>query len=71
MPLDPVAGVPDSVAVPSPLSTKVTPLGSAPDSESWGDGSPVVVTVNAPDDPSWKVVAAAEVIDGAKAVPAT
>ena len=44
----PAAGVPARVAVPSPLSTKVTPAGSAPVSVSAGVGNPVVVTVNVP-----------------------
>ena len=44
----PAAGVPARVAVPSPLSTKVTPVGSAPVSLSAGVGNPVVVTVNVP-----------------------
>ena len=44
----PAAGVPASVAVPSPLSTNVTPAGSAPVSVSAAVGNPVVVTVNVP-----------------------
>ena len=44
----PAAGVPARVAVPSPLSTKVTPVGSAPVSLSAAVGVPVVVTVNVP-----------------------
>ena len=47
----PAAGVPASVAVPSPLSTKVTPVGRAPVSLSAGVGNPVVVTVNVPSVP--------------------
>ena len=40
-------GVPPSVAVPFPLSVKVTPLGRAPDSLRVGVGKPpVVVTLN-------------------------
>jgi len=66
-----VVGVPDRDAVPSPLSTNVTPPGSAPDSDSWADGSPREVTAKLPDVPSWKVVLAADVIVGAKAVLAT
>ena len=66
-----VVGVPLRVAVPSPLSLKLTPLGRGPDSETAAVGSPVVVTVKEPADPSWKVVLATEVIDGANAVVAT
>jgi hypothetical protein len=61
----PVAGVPARVAVPLPWSTKVTPDGNAPISESDGLGNPVLVTVNDPALPSLKVVLAAEVTDGA------
>src|SRR5271166_1270386 len=43
------AGVPERVAVSSPLSTKVTPVGSAPDSTNEIGLSPVVVTVKLPD----------------------
>ena len=60
----PLAGVPDRVAVPSPLLTKVTPLGSVPDSVSVAFGFPVLVTVNVPALPSANVVLAAEVMDG-------
>ena len=42
----PDAGVPLNVAVPFPLFTNVTLLGSAPVSVSDGVGVPVVVTVN-------------------------
>ena len=38
-------GVPAIVAVPLPLSLKVTEIGSAPDSVRAGAGEPVVVTV--------------------------
>jgi hypothetical protein len=58
-------GVPDSVADPLPLSTKVTPDGRDPDSVSAGTGLPVAVTVNVLGTPGMKVVAAALVIDGA------
>ncbi len=62
----PAAGVPASVAVPSRLSTKVTPEGSAPVSVSGvGTGNPVVVTVNAPAVPVVNVVLSALVIAGA------
>ena len=62
----PVAGVPESVAVPSPLSTKVTPAGNDPVSLSGvGIGKPVVVTVNVPNVPVVNVVLSALVIAGA------
>ncbi len=48
MPAVPPAGVPLSVAVPLPLSTNVTPLGSAPVRVSVGVGTPLVVTVKLP-----------------------
>ena len=60
-----MAGVPASVAVPSPLSTKVTPVGSAPVSLSAAVGNPVVVTVNVPSVPVVNVVLSALVIAGA------
>jgi hypothetical protein len=59
------AGVPASVAVPFPLSTNVTPVGSAPVSVSAGSGKPVVVTVKVPAWPTVNVVLAALVIAGA------
>ncbi len=65
MPPVPAAGVPDSVAVPLPLSWKVTPVGKVPDSERLGAGYPEVVTVKLPAVPTVKVVEAAEVIAGA------
>ena len=46
VPALPTAGVPERVAVPLRLSTKVMPEGSAPVSESAEVGIPVVVTVN-------------------------
>ena len=61
----PAAGVPASVAVPLPLSTKVTPEGSAPVPVSVEFGNPVVVTVNVPAVPVVNVVLAALVIAGA------
>ncbi len=61
----PAAGVPDRVAVPSPLSVKVTPLGNVPVSLSAAVGLPVDVTVKVPDDPSMKVVSFADVMAGA------
>jgi hypothetical protein len=44
VPLVPAAAVPARVAVPLPLSVKVTPDGSVPDSVMAGVGLPVVVT---------------------------
>jgi len=64
MPPAPLPGVPDSVAVLSPLSTKVTPDGRALVSLIDGVGLPVVVTVKVPALPSVKAVASALVIAG-------
>jgi hypothetical protein len=50
------AGVPASVAVPSPLSVNVTPPGNAPVWLSVGFGNPVVVTANVPALPAVKVM---------------
>jgi hypothetical protein len=61
----PAAGVPASVAVPFPLSAKITPPGNEPVSDSTGCGFPVEVTVNVPADPTVNVVDAADVIAGA------
>jgi len=61
----PDAGVPLSVAVPFPLLTNVTPLGSAPVSDSVGDGVPVVVIVKLPAVPTVNVAVLALVIVGA------
>jgi hypothetical protein len=61
----PCVGVPDRVAVPSPLSMKLTPLGKVPVSESDGAGKAAVVTVKLFDEPSMKEVELAEVIAGA------
>ncbi len=61
----PAAGVPDNVAVPLPLSWKVTPEGKVPDSERLGVGYPEVVTVKLPAVPTVKVVELAEVMVGA------
>jgi hypothetical protein len=58
----PDAGVPDSVPVPSPLSTNVTPEGSEPVTLSAGVGVPTVVTVKLPVDPTVKVVLLPEVM---------
>ena len=64
----PAAGVPDNVAVPLLLLTKVTPVGSAPDSLMLMPapvGKPVVVTEKVPAIPTVKVVLFALVIVGA------
>ena len=61
----PAAGVPARVAVPSLLSTKVTPVGSAPVSLKAEVANPVVVTVNVPNVPVANVVLSALVIAGA------
>jgi hypothetical protein len=61
--------VPARVAVPLPLSWKVTPLGRMPVPLSAGVGVPVAVTVNPPADPAVNVVLAALVI--AAGVPVT
>jgi len=57
-------GVPLSVAVPLPLSWKLTPLGNVPDWLMLGVGDPVVVTVNVPNAPTVNVVLLALVIAG-------
>ena len=57
--------VPLNVAVPLPLSPKVTPAGSAPLSVIVPTGDPLVVTVNVPAFPTVNVVAFALVIAGA------
>ena len=56
--------MPANVAVPFPLSLKVTPLGSVPVSVSDGVGVPVVVTEKVLAVPTVKVVLLALVIDG-------
>ena len=62
----PASGVPLSVPVPSPLSTKVSVPGrAAPPIAIAGAGKPVVVTVNVPACPTVNVVALALVISGA------
>ena len=53
------------VAVPLPLSVKVSPAGSAPDSVIAGVGSPVVVTVKLNAAPTIEVAEAALVMVGA------
>jgi hypothetical protein len=65
VPAVPDAGVPLSVAVPFPLLTNVTPLGSAPLSLTDGVGVPVAVTVKLPAVPTVNVVLLALVIAGA------
>jgi hypothetical protein len=61
----PLDGVPERVPVPSPLSVKLTPVGSVPVTASAGVGLPVDVTVKLPGVPAVKVSAAALVIAGA------
>ena len=61
----PGPGVPDSVAVPSPLSTKVRPSGRTLDSVKAGGGQPVVVTVKVPAIPTVNVTVLTLVIAGA------
>ena len=61
----PAAGVPLSVPVPSPLSTNVTPLGSAaPPCTRLGNGKPLAVTVKVFTAPIANVVELALVITG-------
>jgi hypothetical protein len=60
----PAAGVPLNVPVPLPLSTKATPLGSAPVSVKAGVGKPVVVTEKVPAVPTINVVPLALEITG-------
>jgi hypothetical protein len=61
-PAVPAAGVPEIVAVPLPLSVKLTPVGRAPVSASVGVAEPVVVTENEPETPTVKAVEAALVM---------
>jgi hypothetical protein len=61
----PAAGVPLSVAVPLPLATNVTPVGSAPVFVNDAVGVPVVVTVNVPVAPTVNVALFALGIAGA------
>jgi hypothetical protein len=65
VPLVPAAGVPLSFPVPLPLSVKVTPFGSAPDSVRAGAGKPVVVTVKLPNPPKANDALLALVMAGA------
>ena len=61
----PAAGVPARVAVPSPLSVKVTPAGRVPVSDRVAVGNEApVVTVKVPAVPAVKVAAAALVMAG-------
>src|ERR1700719_469296 len=62
-------GEPLSVAVPSPLSLKVSPTGRAPDSARDGVGTPVVVTLKDPKVPAENVAVLPLVIAGACGVP--
>ena len=62
----PDAGVPPKVAVPFPLSTNVSPLGSVPVSVNDGVGVPVVVTVKVPAVLTVKVVLLELVNTGAR-----
>jgi len=64
MPPVPAAGVPESVPVPLPLSTNVTPEGSEPVLLRLGLGLPVVVTVRPPAVPVVKVALPPLVIVG-------
>ena len=50
------AGVPEIVAVPSPLSVHVSPGGSAPGTDNMHVGHPVTVTVKVPAWPTVKMV---------------
>ena len=61
----PAPGVPARVAVPSPLSRKVTPPGRRPVSLRAAVGKPVAVTVKVPKVPVANVVLSALVIAGA------
>ena len=65
MPPVPAPGVPLSVAVPLPLSMKLTPKGNAPLRVSEIGAVPVVVTRKLPATPTLKVVAFALVMVGA------
>ena len=59
-----LVGVPPSVAVPSPLSTRVIPAGSAPCTVIDGPGNPVVVTVKEPGSPTSNVAEPSLVMRG-------
>lgn len=60
----PMAAVPDSVAVPLPLSVKVTPDGSAPDAATDGTGNPLVLMLKSRASPTRNVAALELVIPG-------
>ena len=60
----PAASVPESAAVPFPLSLNLTLDGSVPSSDKSGVGTPVDVTVKAQGLPTVQVVWAALVIWG-------
>src|SRR5208283_2862413 len=62
VPAVPAAGVPASVAVPSLLSVKVTPVGRLPVSDNVHVGDPVDMTVTVPAWPTVKVLPAELVI---------
>ena len=64
MPAVPLAGVPARVAVPLPLSVKVTPVGSAPVSLRAAVGVAEVVTLKELVTVSAKVVPGVEVMVG-------
>ena len=56
--------MPPNVAVPFPLSVKVTPVGKVPVSVKVDAGTPVVITVNEPAVSTLNVVLLALVITG-------
>src|SRR5258708_23484027 len=58
-------GVPLSVPLPLPLLRNVTPAGKVPLSVMLGVGDPLVVTLNVPAAPTWKVATFALVNAGA------
>ena len=65
MPPVPAPAGPAKVAVPFPLSVKVTPDGSAPDSLSVESGNPLAMTVKRPGVPTTNVAAFVLVMAGA------
>jgi hypothetical protein len=60
--------VPESDAVPSPLSVNVTPVGRAPVSLKDGCGTPVAMTAKVPGLPTANIVELGLVIAGAVGV---